>query len=80
MEQNTQKINHFLVPEHTKLSEQEKTEFLNKCNIAVKQLPQIKSSDPAIKTLNVIVGDVIKIIRKSPTAGTTEFYRVVING
>lgn len=38
------------------------------------------TSDPAIKLLNCKVGDVIKIIRRSETAGETEYYRVVVKG
>lgn len=74
------KINHFLVPQHTKMPEEEKKEFLDKNNISINQLPQILASDPAIQPLNVVVGDIIKISRKSPTARKTEFYRVVVNG
>lgn len=76
----TQIINHFLVPLHEKMSEEEKQEFLIKNNISTKQLPQISSNDAAIKSLNANIGDVIKITRKSPTAKETIFYRVVING
>lgn len=71
---------HFLVPEHIKLSEEEKNKLLGKHNISVKQLPMIKLTDPAIKHLDAKVGDVIKIVRWSPTAKTTEFYRMVVNG
>lgn len=75
-----QKINHFLVPEHVRLSKEEKEEFLNKENFGTRQLPQILRNDPAIAHLGAEVGDVIKIIRQSPTARQTIFYRVVING
>jgi DNA-directed RNA polymerase subunit H len=78
--EETLKINHFLVPQHIKISEEEKKEFLDKNNINVNQLPQILSTDPAIQQLNAVVNDVIKISRKSPTAKKTEFYRVVVNG
>lgn len=78
--EETPKINHFLVPEHVKLTEEEKNEFLEKNNVSAKQLPQILARDPAIKLLNANVGDLIKISRKSPTAKRTEFYRVVVNG
>lgn len=80
MEETTQKIDHYLVPRHTKLSEEEKQEFLNAEDISSVQLPQILATDPSIKELSANVGDVIKIVRKSPTAKETTFYRVVING
>jgi DNA-directed RNA polymerase subunit H len=45
----------------------------------LKELPKIKKDDPAILNLTVKEGDVIKIIRQSPTAGEVEFYRGVIS-
>ena len=70
---------HVLMPEHIKLSEKEKKELFEEYNISPKELPKIKKDDPAIARLNVKVGDVIKIIRTSPTAGETVFYRGVIS-
>jgi DNA-directed RNA polymerase subunit H (RpoH/RPB5) len=37
-------------------------------------------NDPAIKHLNPKIGDVVRIRRKSVTAGETEYYRVVVKG
>lgn len=70
---------HILAPKHVKLSEKEKVELLKKYNITLKELPKILKDDPAIASLNAKPGDVIKIIRKSDTAGETIFYRGVIN-
>lgn len=69
---------HEFVPKHTKLSEDEAQEMLKKFNISRKQLPRILKEDSAIQKLDVKKGDVIRIIRKSPTTGEAEFYRVVI--
>ncbi|MCS7123230.1 MAG: DNA-directed RNA polymerase subunit H, partial [Candidatus Aenigmarchaeota archaeon] len=66
--------NHKLVPKHILLSEKEKEELLKKYGITLKELPRILSSDPMVKALNAKVGDVIKIIRKSPTAEVSEYY------
>jgi DNA-directed RNA polymerase subunit H (RpoH/RPB5) len=71
---------HELVPKHIILTEKEKEELLKKYGIALKHLPRILLSDPVIKTLNAKVGDVVKIIRKSETAGETEYYRIVVRG
>jgi DNA-directed RNA polymerase subunit H len=71
---------HKLVPKHIILNEQEKEEVLKKYGISLKQLPRILVSDPIIKLLNGKPGDVVKIIRKSPTAGEAVYYRVVIKG
>ncbi len=50
-----------------------------KYNVSLRELPKIKKDDSAISSLNVKVGDVIKIARASPTAGETVFYRGVIS-
>ena len=71
---------HELVPKHIILNEQEKEELLKNYGISLRQLPRILVSDPVIKLLNGKLGDVVKIIRKSPTAGETIYYRVVIKG
>lgn len=71
---------HKLVPKHIILSEEEKMEVLNKYKVSLKQLPKILITDPAIADKNPKVGDIVKIIRKSPTAGETVYYRVVVKG
>jgi len=70
---------HMLVPKHVKLSEKDKKELLEKYDITLRELPKILKKDPAIKDLNLKNGDVVKIIRKSQTAGEFVFYRGVIN-
>ena len=69
---------HSLVPKHTVLGNEEVANLLKKFNITVNQLPKISTKDAAVKLLDAKHGDVIKIIRKSDTAGTSEFYRVVV--
>jgi len=73
-------IKHAFVPKHIKLKEEEKQELLQKYNVSDTQLPMIKRSDKAIQHLDPEIGEVIKIIRKSPTNVETEFYRVVVHG
>ena len=69
---------HNLVPKHILLGAEEIATLLKKFNITTNQLPRISSKDAAAKLLNAKSGDVIKILRKSETAGISEFYRVVI--
>ena len=71
---------HKLVPEHTILNEKEKEGLMNKYKINLRQLPRILETDPQIKAVNGKPGDVAKIVRDSPTAGETVYYRVVIKG
>ena len=69
---------HEFVPRHIKLTEEQTEEVLKKFNISKKQLPRVLNEDPALSKLDVKKGDVVKITRKSPTTGESEFYRVVI--
>lgn len=68
---------HIFVPKHEKVSEEEKKEILSKYNVSLKQLPKISPKDPAIKAMDVKPKDIIKVIRKSATAGEAVYYRVV---
>ncbi|MCK5282937.1 MAG: DNA-directed RNA polymerase subunit H [Nanoarchaeota archaeon] len=71
---------HILVPKQSKLSEKDKKALLEKYKVSVYDLPLIKKGDSAIGDLDVQAGDVIRIIRESPTAGEAIFYRCVVNG
>lgn len=70
---------HTLVPEHILLSEKEKSAVFEKYGISFKELPKIFINDPAISHMKIKSSDVIKIIKKSATAGTAEYYRGVIS-
>lgn len=72
-------LEHELVPKHEVLSKEEVEELLKKYKASLNQLPQILISDPVVRELGAKVGDVIKITRSSPTAGTTVYYRVVVS-
>jgi DNA-directed RNA polymerase subunit H len=69
-----------LVPKHIVLSEKEAEDVLKSLEINSNQLPKILISDPALKALEADVkpGTLIKIIRKSETAGNSIAYRVVV--
>ncbi len=70
---------HILTPKHLKLSEKEKTQLFEKYHVTSKEMPKILSTDAALRELDAKPGDVVKILRKSPTAGEAAFYRVVMN-
>ena len=71
---------HELVPKHEILNDAHKAELLKNYGIVLRQLPRILETDPMVMHLNAKVGDVIKITRKSATAGEAEYYRIVIKG
>ena len=69
---------HRLVPKHEILTEKEKTELLMKYRVQPYQLPQISSLDPTVKAIGAKPGDILRIIRKSPTAGEHLAFRYVV--
>jgi DNA-directed RNA polymerase subunit H len=72
-------LEHELVPKHEVLSKEEVEELLKKYKASLNQLPQILINDPVVRELGAKIGDVIKITRNSPTAGTSVYYRVVVS-
>jgi DNA-directed RNA polymerase subunit H len=71
-------LDHELVPKHEIMLEGELKSVLGKFSIEKEQLPKIKVQDPVCKEIGATLGDVVKITRKSQTAGEADYYRLVI--
>lgn len=71
-------LEHELVPLHEVLSKEDADLVLEKYGITPDQLPKILDSDPVVKAINAKKGNILKITRKSPTAGESIYYRIVI--
>ena len=76
-------LTHTLVPAHHLLSEEEAQQKLSELKITKDQLPKIRKGDACIKALERIHGPIsegriIRIVRKSATAGSFEVYRLVV--
>lgn len=67
---------HELVPEMRILNEEEKQDIFNKANISsFTQMPLILKTDPVAKFYGLVRGDLVEIIRPSPTGGVYKNYR-----
>ncbi len=69
---------HVYVPKHEIMTKKEAEEVLDEFNCKPTELPLIFVTDPAIIGLGVKPGDMIKITRKSSTAGESFYYRYVV--
>ena len=69
---------HVYVPKHEIMAKKDAEEVLKKFNCIPTELPLIFVNDPAILGLGVKPGDMIKITRKSATAGESIYYRYVV--
>ncbi|MEA3430009.1 MAG: DNA-directed RNA polymerase subunit RpoH/Rpb5 C-terminal domain-containing protein [Nanoarchaeota archaeon] len=70
---------HILKPKHSILSDKERKNLFSKYKITFNELPKINLIDPSLAGMEVKEGDVVKIVRESVTAITSEYYRGVIN-
>ncbi|MDP2666787.1 MAG: DNA-directed RNA polymerase subunit H [Candidatus Diapherotrites archaeon] len=69
---------HHLVPQHELLSHEEAKTLLSQFGLEMDKLPQISQEDPVTVELGGKVGDIIRIIRISPVAGESIYYRRVM--
>ena len=70
--------NHVYVPKHEIMRKNDAQKVLDEFNCKPTELPLIFVTDPAILGLGVKPGDMIKITRKSGTAGESIYYRYVV--
>ena len=71
-------LKNIYVPEHVILSPDEAKAVLEKYHVRPEQLPKIRATDPVVRRIGAKPGDILKIIRKSETAGYVEYYRMVV--
>ena len=69
---------HIYVPKHEIMNKKDAQKVLGEFNCKPTELPLIFVTDPAILGLGVKPGDMIRITRKSGTAGESTYYRYVV--
>jgi len=71
---------HFLIPKHELLTKEEAEQVLARNNATPGQFPYVLATDPLAKEIGAKSGDFIRITRRSETAGTSVYYRYVVEG
>ena len=72
---------HLFVPQHAVCPQSEVDELCAKYGVTIEQLPKIRLSDPGLAGLEIVPGQVIKILRPSEVTGREEpYYRLVVDG
>jgi DNA-directed RNA polymerase subunit H (RpoH/RPB5) len=71
-------VDHRDVPKHEVITEEEKNELLEKYHIKESNLPNILREDAMAIYLGLTPGEVVRILRPSPTSGTYETYRICV--
>jgi DNA-directed RNA polymerase subunit H (RpoH/RPB5) len=69
-------VNHRDVPHHEVIDENDKKELLVKYNIKQENLPIILRDDAMARYLGLRPGEIVRILRPSPTSGTYVSYRI----
>lgn len=67
-----------MIPKHELLTREEVTQVLAAYNSSPSQLPYILSTDPVAKEIGAKPGDLVRVSRKSETAGASVYYRYVV--
>lgn len=68
---------HVLVPPHRKLSDEEAKAEIERLHITQRaQLPLIKYHDVQARLMGLVPGDLVEILRPSPTAGVMRYIRL----
>jgi len=72
-------VEHEMVPRHEVLSYEQKMKLLERYKIELNQLPRLLTTDPIARYYGLVAEQVVRIIRKSPTAGSYVTYRVLFD-
>jgi len=71
---------HFLIPKHELLTKEEASQVLARFNSSPSQFPYIQATDAIVKEIGARPGDFVRVTRSSETAGSSTYYRYVVEG
>lgn len=71
-------LNHNMVPHHEVVPEEERAAVFARFGAKEDQFPKILASDPGARACSARPGDVIRVVRDSPTAGEAVAYRLCV--
>ncbi|MDG7011531.1 MAG: DNA-directed RNA polymerase subunit H [Nitrososphaerota archaeon] len=71
---------HFLIPKHELLTREEAAQVVAMFNAIPSQFPYIQSTDSIVKEIGAKPGDLVRVTRTSETAGSSVYYRYVVEG
>ncbi len=69
-----------MIPKHELLTKEEAAQVVARSNSLHSQFPYILSTDAIAKEIGAKPGDFVRITRQSETAGTSTYYRYVVEG
>ena len=69
-----------MIPKHELLTKEESAQVLARYNSSPSQLPYILATDAIAKEVGAKPGDFVRITRRSETAGSSVYYRYVVEG
>lgn len=69
---------HFLIPKHELLTREEASQVVARFSASPSQFPYMVSTDPIAKEIGAKPGDFVRVTRRSETAGSSVYYRYVV--
>ena len=69
-----------MIPKHELLTREEAAQVLARFNSISSQFPYIQATDAIAKEIGAKPGDMVRVTRRSETAGSSTYYRYVVEG
>jgi len=73
-------LDHVLASRHEVVKPDEAKQVLERFHAEPEDFPYIQLSDPVVREIGAKAGELVKITRKSQSAGEVVYYRFVVEG